>query len=1042
MQKFLSMFGLKATAACFTLILPLELSVTAVAQGADRGQFRVPPGFVVEQVAGQPLVDYPLFACFDDRGRLFVAEGTGKNLPGTELVKLNLAKITLLEDTDGDGRFDVRKTFADGLVMAQGVLWHNGSLYVASHPSFWRLEDTDGDGRADVREEFVGKFGFNGNGCDIHGPFLGPDGWIYWTDGRHGYKIKTCEGKLLEGLASRIWRCRTDGTGMERICGGGFDNPVEVVFTPDGSLIGTMDQGTGDCLLHYVEGGVYPRDHPSVKEFVMTGPMLPPIIRFSPALPPALCGLVRIRSDYLGPEYKDTLLSTHFNVHRVQQHILERNGSTFRCTNKDFLISTNYDCHPSDVLEDADGSLLVVDMGAWYNYGCPTAKIAKPEVKGRILRIRREAAPAVADPWGKSLPLDSMTAGGLLKLLDDPRPKVRDRAVEQLVKTGKAAVPQLAAASRRDGKRADGKPVSVQTRRQTIWALSRIGTPEARAAIREALADGDATVRQVATHCAGLERDALAQTALMKMAIDDEPPLRRKAAEALGRLGSSQAVPALLDSLRSGVSGRFLEHSLIYALIRIGDRQTTLAALEDVNPKVRRAGLIALDQMPGGKLTRELVSPLLDTDDPELQQTALDVISRHEGWSDEIITLVAGWLQSADLPAGKQRSLTGALLAFGGDEKVQKLVTDALADPKTPRASRLLLLRMMARSRLPELPTSWRAAMDQVLAGTDRDLQREVLATVKSRNIRSFDGQLTNLSRQDDVPTELRVAALDALAAASPRLQADQFVLLSGQLTDDANPLLRVTAGRALGAARLSKDQLVQLTGQVETGGPLVVPLLTPAFSKSRDEQVGLKLIAALNKSTGATALTTDELELLVKPFPPAVRTAAQPLYARLAARQQEQEAYLAFLRGQLSSTPGSPERGRDVFFSKKVACYSCHRMGDKGGNVGPDLSQIGRLRGSQALLEAVVFPSSTIVPDYRTYVIATNEGKVFTGMIVRETSNAIYLRTAELAEIRIPRGDVDVMRPSETSIMPQGLEKTMTPQEFADLVEFLFQRR
>ena len=155
---------------------------------------------------------------------MYVAEGTGTNLPGAELVKLNLGKITLLEDTDGDGRFDKAKTFADKLVFPQGVLWHDGAVYVASHPAIWKLRDTDGDDVADVREELVGKFGFSGNGCDIHGPFLGPDGWIYWADGRHGHKCATKEGPVLEGFAARIFRCRPDGRDLERICGGGFDN--------------------------------------------------------------------------------------------------------------------------------------------------------------------------------------------------------------------------------------------------------------------------------------------------------------------------------------------------------------------------------------------------------------------------------------------------------------------------------------------------------------------------------------------------------------------------------------------------------------------------------------------------------------------------------------------------------------------------------------------------------------------------------------------------------------------------------------------------
>jgi hypothetical protein len=82
-------------------------------------QFRVPPGFEVEQVAAPPLVRYPLFAEFDDRGRLFVAEGTGTNLPGEELAKKKLGRIVLVEDSDGDGRFDASHVFADELVFPQ-----------------------------------------------------------------------------------------------------------------------------------------------------------------------------------------------------------------------------------------------------------------------------------------------------------------------------------------------------------------------------------------------------------------------------------------------------------------------------------------------------------------------------------------------------------------------------------------------------------------------------------------------------------------------------------------------------------------------------------------------------------------------------------------------------------------------------------------------------------------------------------------------------------------------------------------------------------
>src|SRR6185295_1901051 len=140
----------------------------------------------------------------------------------------------------------------------------------------------------------------------------------------------------LEGLAARIWRCRPDGAGLERVCGGGFDHPVEIAFTPEGEAIGTMDQGPGDCLLHYVEGGVYPMEHPCISEFPRTGPLLDPVKRYSIALPAALCGMTTYRSRVFGPAFEGTMFTTHYMTHKVVQSKLVRDGSTFKAEDTDF----------------------------------------------------------------------------------------------------------------------------------------------------------------------------------------------------------------------------------------------------------------------------------------------------------------------------------------------------------------------------------------------------------------------------------------------------------------------------------------------------------------------------------------------------------------------------------------------------------------------------------------------------------------------------------------------------------------------------------
>ena len=1020
-------------------LLALSTSWTSPA-AAQESAFHVAPGFVVERVAGDPLVRYPMFACFDDAGRSYVAEGSGENLPGTELAKLLLGKITMLEDADGDGTFDTATTFADKLIFPAGVLWHDGALYVASPPGILRFEDTNGDGQADRRETLVSGFQHDGTGHDVHGPFFGPDGWLYWTDGLRGYHVETREGRTLKGRAALIWRCRLDGRDIEWLCGGGIDNPVELLFLPNGSLIGTMDQTPGDALLHYIEGGWYPSLHDDrVTELPYTGPQLGSVVQFSAALPAALCGFCRIRTDHFGADYRDSLITTQFNVHRMQQHLLSRNGSTYRGETKDFLISSDYNVRPTDVLEDADGSLIWVDMGAWYNHECPTAKLAKPDVTGSIYRIRRASAPPVKDPWGKSLEWDSLSSKQLVQRLDDPRPRVRDRAIEQLVKRGSDCVEELSSAL------SIGRPRPAKSQRvrgSVVFILSRIGTPAAQAAVRNALRDLDPEIRQIATHCVGVQRDPDAFEDLCEMVESDEPAIRLQAAQALGRSGRSESIPRLQASLRSCGGDRFLEHALIYALIRIDDPRRTHLLLDDASPQVRRAGLIALDQMPAGSLSRADVSRLLDTDDPELKREVLAVISKHGTWAEEILELVAQWLDETPLDGRQKGALTGAILAFCDHARVQQLVSDAFQRRETPAENRLLLLEAMARCRLPTFPASWDRALAGAIHQTGDAIQFAALNVVRSRGMSQFDKQLAELSEREDVPVQNRVAALHCVAPRLSQLDESAFAMLTAQLAEEVDPFSRIEAASALGNSPLNDQQLLDLADEITRQGPLIVPLLVPAYSRSRSQRVGLEFVDALKQSTGTSAITVDDLDRLLARYPAAVRAASRPLREQRATTLHEQESYLAELTARLSVTPGDAHRGREVFFSREVGCSACHTIDSQGGNVGPDLSQIGRFRRTVDLLEAIAVPSSTIVPGYRSFTVATTEGKLFTGLLVHQAKDAVYLRTKQLAEIRIARGEIETMQPSNASIMPQGLEQTMTAQQFSDLLEFLYRRR
>jgi hypothetical protein len=118
------------------------------------------------------------------------------------------------------------------MTFPQGACWSNGSLYVCSPPGLWKLTDSDNDGVADKREMIVGGFDYTGNAADVHGPFLHPNGRLYWCHGRKGHKVVQKDGTLVdESLACGIWSCLPDGSDVAWRSLGCGDNPVEVDFT-------------------------------------------------------------------------------------------------------------------------------------------------------------------------------------------------------------------------------------------------------------------------------------------------------------------------------------------------------------------------------------------------------------------------------------------------------------------------------------------------------------------------------------------------------------------------------------------------------------------------------------------------------------------------------------------------------------------------------------------------------------------------------------------------------------------------------------------
>jgi putative membrane-bound dehydrogenase-like protein len=1030
------------------LVIPFALTMIALAQlptAAPQNpppsdlaaRLKVPPGFVVEVVAASPLVQYPMMANFDERGRLFVAESAGLNLKADELLKALPNKILMLDDVDAKGRFTKSRVFADKMTFPSGALWHNGALYVTAAPHIWKLRDTKNVGVADERTELVSKFNFIGNAADLHGPFLGPDGRIYWCDGRHGHEIKMPDGSVSKGKAARIFRCKPDGSDVEVVCGGGMDNPVEIAFTDEGEPLVTVNilhnfPSRNDGIIYAIEGGNYPW-HEVSQEFPRTGDLLPAIENLGWVAP---SGLMRYRSETFGKEYRNNLFSAQFNRHRIQRHILERSGASFKCKTEDFLTTDDKNFHPTDVFEDADGSILVIDTGGWFRIGCPTSQIARPEFKGAIYRIRKADAKPIDDPRGLKIVWAKLTPEELILPLDDPRFAVRDRAIEELSNRGTKALFSLERVMRAKVlERIAGANVTERLCRNAVWALTRIEGPEARRIVRLVVNDKKLSVKLTALHSVGLHRDAKALPALVKIVAKDDPAAMRQAATALGRIRHPDAIAPIMETVQSAPADRFLEHALIYALIQIDRRDQTAEYLNEAHPRVRRAALIALDQMPSGKLTREELAAQLNTDNKELLRTALDIVASRPKWAGEIVGLLRGWLAEPDAGAIPLDNLRGLLLALSKEPAIQDLLVQALRNPKTARSTRLLLVETIGRAPLPKLPAAWISELGKALEQDDAIVQ-QALAAIRARNLGQFDARIDYLVHDSKQTAETRVQAFAVWAARASKVDDGAFAFLLEQLKNDRPPLVRLAAAKGLSEARLDDTQRLALTKQVASAGPLEMPALVSAYEKNASAKVGQALLAALDKSPSLVSLTPAAIEKAFAQCPDDLRKQSLKLTARLQVDAAKQKARLDELHP--LTVGGNLEQGRDIFFSNKALCSSCHAINNKGGGIGPDLGKIGAIRSGRDLLESIVFPSASFARGYEPYVVETKAGKTHTGILARESVDAIYLMTTERVEIRIGRDEIETFVPGRVSIMPQGLDAQLTRGELRDLLAYL----
>lgn len=1024
--------------------LALLLTFTLTALGDEQYEFgdsalTVPDGFEVDRVAGPPLVDFPVCADFDERGYLYVADqSSGSSAAPTEQFEKGLNRIVRLEDTDGDGRFDARTIFADHMGFSEGVLCHAGSVFVTTPPVLWRLTDTDDDGIADVREEWLRQ---TVTGCanDLHGPFLGLDGWIYWAKGAFAKQTHSREGREpFVTRAAHIFRARTDGGDVEPVMTGGMDNPVEVVFTERGERIFTTTflqhpgGGARDGLIHAIYGGVYGKSNQVLDDHKRTGNLMPVLTHLGPAAP---CGLARYDSHVFGEEFRSNLFACCFNLRKVTRHVLEPDGATFRTRDSDFLVSDSVDFHPTDVVEDADGSLLVLDTGGWYRLCCPTSQLQKPDILGAIYRIRRKDAPPLDDPRGQSIAwknAGAAAAADIAALLGDARPAVRKRAISELAERDQDAIHVVEEVLRNSA--------SSVSRRNAVWTLTRIDSSSAREAVRLALHDADEGVRHAAIHSVGVHRDSGARGQLVAVLRDDSPAIRRAAAEALGRLEDARAVPALLEA-SSDASGRVLEHSLTYALIEIAAPAETTVGLSSPNPRTQRAAAIALDQMDGGIVDPLTAVSWLGSSDETLKMTATWLVTRHPEWGPDLATFLKKSLLSTDSTTPQRIQLARILTSSASHAAVRSLLHDAVANWRTRDQSAVVALQAMGRAGLKPAPSPWSQAIASALGAKNPELILEAVATAS--RLQFGDGDHAELSAgllriaNDTSRTEtIRLQALSSVPGRLPELPPELFDFVRSSVSPSKLVQTRSRASQVLAKTTLNRAQLITLTDALVSAGPLDLPGLARLFRQQMDDDLGQRLLGALEVSIGRAGLRGDELKALIDAVPEALKSRATQLNEQLERDAKTQRGKLTEILDALPE--GDIRRGQLVFRSEKAACYACHEIGYIGGDVGPDLTRVGKIRTEADLLEALLFPSATIAQSYEPVLVITDTGETHNGILREDTQDELVLATGPTAVVRVARSDIASVQASQVSVMPTGLDKQLSSQELADLLAFL----
>jgi quinoprotein glucose dehydrogenase len=1059
--------------------------------------FRIPAGLKGELWAAEPMLANPVAFCFDNRGRIFVCE-TFRQSRGIEdnrghahwldddlaaqtvddrlaYIKKHLGekandyakyddRIRLLEDTDGTGRATKSTVFADrfnNIVdgTAAGVLFNRGNLYLTCIPHLWQLRDTDGDGKADVRNSLSSGYGvrFAFRGHDMHGLVLGPDGRLYFSIGDRGLNVEHAGRRLINPESGAVLRCELDGSNLE-LFATGLRNPQELAFDDFGNLFtGDNNSDSGDQArwVHVVEGGdtgwrmayQYLSDRgPFNREKIwhpqhagQPASIIPPVTNFASG--PS--GLAYYPGTGLPDHFNGRFLLADFRGSPANSGIrsfrLKPKGASFELIDAAeeiwSVLATDVDFGP-------DGAIYLTDwINGWNGEGKGRIyKFSSPELSQSpaVLEVKQ----LVAEGFGHRPVAD------LTKLLAHADRRVRQEsqfALVDKVTADKKALAELTAVAKANP--------SQNARVHAIWALGQLarrGTADSIAALLPLLDDSDAEIRAQSANVLGDCRASAATEKLIAHLTDESPRVRYFSANSLSKLNSTKAIEPLINLLVATEDrDPVLRHAAVMGLTAsaAGSANNLLPFAKHPSSAARLGLVLALR-----RLASDQVASFLDDSDPLVAVEAARAI--YDLPISPALPQLAALIQRNSADDALMRRVLAANFRLGTLENAQAIAAYA-ARGTAPTALRLEALDMLhdwakpsSRDRVLGL---WRPLAERPADPAAHALRKNLAGAFKgSEAVRSKTAQVAAaLGIQEVIPelhsiladksqsAETRASALPALLALN---DPDLETVARKSITDDSSPVR--AAARSLLAQRGAADAVSLLAAALTTGDRL-------------ERQSALAALGTCNDPSACQPLHTALDDLLANKYPADAR-----LDLLLAAAKRKDDALQAKITSyesrRVSDDPlapyaeclegGDAARGRQLFFERaQLSCVRCHKIGDTGGDVGPELtkitSKIETDKKRDYLLEAIITPSKTIAKNFETVVILDTDGQQHTGILRQEDDQKLTLITAEAKLITISKANIEARKPGKSS-MPEDLIKYLTKPELRDLVEFLATQR